>query len=75
MSANLESVSYSAPQAADHSLVPSSNPQSEMRPVENAQTLTNLNVESWDVSDMFTFLTEVGKFSSVVMRERKRELS
>ena len=46
-----------------------------MRPVENAQTLTNLNVESWDVSDMFTFLTELGKFSSVVMRERKRELS
>jgi len=57
-------VSYSAPQAADHSLVPSANPQSEKRPVENAQTLANLNVESWDVSDVFAFLTALGKFSS-----------
>jgi hypothetical protein len=60
------SVSYSAPQAVDHSLVPSANPQSEKRPVENAQALANLNVESWDVLDVFAFLTALGKFSSVV---------
>ena len=66
------SVSYSAPQAADHSFVSSANPQSEKRPVENAQTpstktLANLNVESWDVSDVFAFLTELGQFSTLVV--------